>query len=366
MSNSHDNNGNNGNYDNNDDHNITDPSHNITDPSHNITDPSHNTTDPSHNTTDPSHNTTDPSHNTIVDYTMNQTVNGTGFQIVTEQGTTLDGSNITHVTFTTLDPSSDIQISENLTEVVSVYNDMTPSSPAELLVNQIKLYASEINCSNFQGKGTVDDYTELFVAASKIANETKQMQLDVDIEGFNEFAQAADDLSALFTSFIVRLESINIINDIDFLTSISIALGKIVNLSKVFAQFKTTILATSTFQLPKSAHDTATVLHEVMDELTCAMGYIKYFVDPSSSAIVPLNSELSEEEQNIINSATATIDNWSIICDQGVSVAMNNNPDIQYISHASDQLKSTTGQLKTMTQTLRSKFSAFSFSSPTN
>jgi len=298
----------------------------------------------------------------IVVYTLNRVVDSSGTEITTRQGQTADGTNVTQVTFITTDQSSNIQITENLIETVQVYDDDSdPSSASGILVNQIKLYASEINCSDFQGKGTVDDYTELFVAASKIANESKQMQLDVDIEGFNEFAQAADDLSALFTSFIVRLENVNIINDIEFLTSISIALGKIVNLSKVFAQFKETILATSTFQLPKSAHDTAVVLKNVMDEITCAMGYISYFVDPSNSAVIPVNAELSSEEQNIIDKAVSTIDNWSVICEEGVSVAMNSNPDIQYITNASLQLKTTTSTLHSMTQSLKSKLSAYTF-----
>ncbi len=55
---------------------------------------------------------------------------------------------------------------------------------------------------------------------SNIATETKQMQLDIDVDGFNEFANTADDLSNLFNSFIIKLQNVNIINDIIFLQSI--------------------------------------------------------------------------------------------------------------------------------------------------
>ena len=208
----------------------------------------------------------------IVTYTLNETIDASGTEIINQQGVAADGSEITHTTFETTDVTSDVQISEDLTEVVQVYDDDSdPSSVTGILVNQIKLYAGQIQCSDFHGKGTIDDYSALFVAASKIASETKHMQLDIDIEGFNEFGQAADELSSLFTSFIKKLENVNIINDVAFLTSISIALGKIVNLSNVFGRFKESILATSTIKLPKSAHDTKLVLEGLMAEINCAM-----------------------------------------------------------------------------------------------
>ena len=73
----------------------------------------------------------------------------------------------------------------------------------------------------------------------------KQMQLDIDIDGFNNLGQAADDLSALFGSFIIKLQTVSIIDDTVFLQAVATALRKIVNLSKVFGCFKDTILATT-------------------------------------------------------------------------------------------------------------------------
>ena len=52
----------------------------------------------------------------------------------------------------------------------------------------------------------------LFEAASKIANDTKQMQLDV-----NDFGNATDELSKLFMNFTKRLQNINIINDVNLI-----------------------------------------------------------------------------------------------------------------------------------------------------
>ena len=250
-----------------------------------------------------------------------------------------------------------MNITENLAEIVqNTYDDLT-NTPTGLIVNQIKDYASKIQCSDFHGKGTIDDYTQLFVAASKIANETKQLQLDVDTEGFDEFSQAADELSQLFNSFIIKLQNVNIINDLTFLQSILSALQKIWNLSEVFGRFKQTILATSTIQIPKSAHDTAVVLTGVMEEISCAMNYISYFVSPTSE-VLP-ESELSEVEKNIINKAVDTIDNWNVLCDNGVTIAMSNNPDIIAINTANTQLKNTTQTLKNATLTLKNKLAAY-------
>lgn len=292
----------------------------------------------------------------IVTFSLNETITQPGFIVTNQQGTTADGTIETHTTFTTTDPSSAVQVTENLVQTETYYNDELDAS-TNLLVQQIKLYASEIQCSDFHGKGTIEDYTILFQAASKIATDSHQITLDVDIQGFNEFGQAADELSALFENFIIKLQNINIINDYAFLTSITIALQKIVNLSNIFGKFKETILATSTIQLPKSAKDTAVVLGGVMDEINCAMQYVNYFVQGGENA--PVGAHLKPEEQNIISQAVVTIDNWNVLCEQGVSIAMTNDPNIKLIHQASRDLKTTSTTLKQATVTLKSKLMRF-------
>ena len=312
---------------------------------------------PSSRPPSPSTPSTPPSNSTplVVD-TSNVDVEQ-GYTVTTTQGQDASGTEITHVTFVTTDPSSDIQVTQDLSGSVVAYYDNSSNSATNTILNEIKLYASKIQCTDFQGKGTIDDYTELFNAASKIANESKQMQLDVDIEGFNEFANAADDLSKLFSSFIVKLENVSIIDDTAFLTAVASALQKIWNLSEVFGKFKQTILATSSIQIPKSAHDTTVVLENVVGQINCAMKYISHFVD--STVVVPDSANLSQEETNIIQNAVTTIDHWNTLCEQGVSIAMANNPDIQYIKTASDQLKQTSSTLKTATSALRQKLAGF-------
>jgi len=290
----------------------------------------------------------------IVSDLSSVTINGDGYKITNQSGLAADGSSVIRTLFTSTDPSNnDVNINENLSEIVVTYNDETANSQSSILLQQIQTYASEIKCSDFHGKGSIDDYTALFQAAASIANESKQMELDIDIEGFTEFGQAADDLANLFESFITKLQNVNIITDIGFLTTISIALGKIVNLSKIFGKFKETIFATSTIEVPKSAADTKIILQGVMDEVNCAMQYMNHFVSPTDN--LP-DAALSSTEQNIINQAINTIDTWNVLCDQGVSIAMANNSDVKYIQQASSQLKNTTLNLKLITNQLKNKF----------
>jgi hypothetical protein len=284
--------------------------------------------------------------------TLNQEIVGNGYVITNQQG---DG--VTHTTFDTTDPTLDPQIDQNLVEQVVAYYDSEQQQETHNVMNEIRLYASRIQCEDFHGKGTIDDYNQLFVAAAKIANESKQIKLDVDIDGFNEFSQAADELAALFNSFIVKLENVSIINDLDFLRAISRALAKIWNLSEVFGKFKQTILATTKVQVPRSAHDTSILLGNVMSEINCAMKYINHFVAPTAD--IPVGANLSDIELNVINQAVATIDNWNTLCDQGVSIAMSNNPDIQNILSINNSLKSKTNTLKNATTNLKTKFALY-------
>jgi len=296
----------------------------------------------------------------IVNFTLNETINGLGTVTTNQQGTTESGTDVTHTTLITRDDViSDIQITENLVGTVIEYDDRQNNSPSGLLLNDIKLYAGKIQCTDFQGKGTIDDYTVLFESASRIANETKQMQLNIDVEGFTEFGQAADDLSKLFNSFIVKLQTVNIIDDAAFLASILDALKKIFNLSEVFGRFKKTIMATATIQMPKSAHDTKVVLESVMDELSCAMNYINYFVTSTGTEDVQANAQLSETEQTIINTAVSTIDSWNTLCEQGVSISLESNADVQFIKQANTNIKQKTSALRSATASLKAKLAAF-------
>ena len=295
----------------------------------------------------------------IVNTLSGETIVGVGYEIKNAQGIDASGAGITKTTFDTTHPELyDPQIHENLSQKVETYNDISAiDSSANILLNEIKLYAGELKCSDFHGKGTIDDYSALFSAASRIANETKQMELDVDIAGFNEFAQAADDMSDLFNGFILKLQNVSIITDIGFLTSIAGALRRLVKLSETFGRFKQTVLATTAIQLPKSAHETKLIIDGVMEEVNCAMKYIEYFVSPTDLSLTA--AALSVEEKNIISKSVETIDNWNTLCQYGVSIAMSSDVDIISIHNASEELKQSSVTLRSASSRLRAKLAAF-------
>ena len=277
--------------------------------------------------------------------------------VTNQQSLNSQGDVSTASTFTTTNPSIDMQVSEDLRQNVVVFNDETVGSSTLALVNTIRDYAAQIKCEDFHGKGTIDDYKTLFQAASNIANESTQMTLNVDVEGFTEFGQAADQLSTLFSSFITKLNNVNIINDVAFLQTVATALQKIVNLSKVFGKFKDTIVATSTIRLPQSVVDTQTVLQNVMGEVNCAMNYMTYFVNPVDTTLTA--AVLSNDEKSVVNNAVQTINNWNTLCQQGVSLTMANDVNIKSISQSNANLKAKSNVLQSIATTLQAKLASY-------
>jgi hypothetical protein len=269
---------------------------------------------------------------------------------IQETGITIEG-NSSGITLITFDPVLP-EITERLNISVIELENCSQNS----VLDQIKYYAGQIHCSEFHGKGTVEDYSALFDAASRIVNETKQVQLDIDVEGFNEFSRAADELGQLFENFTLRLQNVNIIDDSAFLQSILTALIKIDQLSNKFGKFKETILATSTIQLPCSVGETREAIEEVTGEINCAMRYINHFVSPSGTLV---NSELSSVDKNAITRAAATLDAWGNICEQGVSITMGNNPDVIYIKQANDVFRQQATVLRSSTTNLRGRYSSY-------
>lgn len=291
--------------------------------------------------------------------TLNETITEAGLIVTNKQGTTVNGNEKTESTFNTTDNTNNAQLNENLVEtVIAGYDD---SSETGQILSQISTYASKIKCENFHGKGSIDDYNALFAAAATIANDAKQMQLDVDIDGFSNFGAAADNLAALFQSFTQKLQNVSIIDDSAFLNAVLTALIKISNLSDVFGKFKETILLTSTVRIPQSSHNVSTLIQGVMGEVNCAMGYINNFVtvDPTLPA-----GQLSATDKNIISRAINTIEHWGVLCDQGVSIALANNPDVQIIKQTNTSLKSQASALTAATLALQSKFALLKVQTP--
>ena len=286
-----------------------------------------------------------------------------GMKIVTETGFTSDGTFISEIAAITIDPLNPVQITIDVSATVQQYNDEVDLS-INSIMQEISMYAGKINCSDFQGKGTIDDYTELFQAASDMAKHAKQTTLNINIDGFKEFGNAADELSALFKNYIVKIENMNVINDMAFLSEILFYLKKIWNLSETFGRFKETILGTSIIKIPKSLEDTRHILDGVMTEVDCAMKYIECFISPESVADISLccpgSHELNTDEKNQIQEAVKTIQKWNYLYNDNVQIAISENADVQFIENANAIIKNTTDMLKNKTAILKGKIKIYS------
>ena len=96
-----------------------------------------------------------------------------------------------------------------------------------------------------------------------------------------------------------------------------------------------------------------------MAEVNCALTYINNFVSHDANAAPLHDSVLSAADKNIIDTAVSTIDNWNVLCNQGVSIAMTHNPDIQNITQVNTELKTKTSTLRTYTNVLKAKLAQF-------
>jgi hypothetical protein len=57
-----------------------------------------------------------------------------------------------------------------------------------------------------------------------------------------------------------------------------------------------------------------------------------------------------------------TLNSWEKLCDQGVSIAMSENTDVQYLNSASAQLKTKASSIVSATSLLRNKLKQFNLS----
>ena len=248
-------------------------------------------------------------------------------------------------------PNLEPPVSVAITNETAIYENKV----SNLLYAEIKRYAHQIRCSDFQGKGTIENYHELFQAAANIASESKRVQLNVEMDGFVSAGQAADDLSLLFAGLIKQLIDVNVIHDTVFLGVVASALKKIANLSDVFGLFRETVVTTNTLFLPATTHSTACLLQNVMSEMNSAVHCIEHFVTGEGGTP---EASLSDTDQGAVAKAVVTINNWNTLREHGGTVAMAENPDIQLMQGINQQLRQTANSLVNLTQQLQAKLAS--------
>lgn len=81
---------------------------------------------------------------TIIDFSFNEFVDGSGVRITNQKGKNEEGDIVTKTLLDTLDASANLQVTEDLSQIISTYD-----GPNGALVAEIRKYASEIQCSKF-------------------------------------------------------------------------------------------------------------------------------------------------------------------------------------------------------------------------
>jgi len=236
--------------------------------------------------------------------------------------------------------------SKDISAIIQIYNDETDPSLNHIL-QEIKTYADNIQNANFQGKGTINDYITLFTTSLNIA---KQNNLIIDISGFQDLGNAADELSSVFQQYIVKLQNPNTINNLAFLTSIASSLEKINNLATIFLNFKQTILQTSIIEIPKSLENTKIILQNLLPEINNAFLYINHFINPITDISL---GTLSVQDQAQI------IEKWENKCVNDVNIILSENIDISFIKQANLIIENTAKLLKNSTVVFKGKISTF-------
>jgi len=62
-------------------------------------------------------------------------------------------------------------------------------------------------------------------------------------------------------------------------------------------------------------------------------------------------------EKNMISKSVETINTWNALCENRITIAMDNEIDIKYIKETSDLLKTKTITIRNAASNLRSKLS---------
>ena len=90
------------------------------------------------------------------------------------------------------------------------------------------------------------------------------------------------------------------------------------------------------------------------------MNYIGYFVDPNSvSSSVKQKADLSSDEKNIITKAIDAIENWQTLSEHGLTISMNNDPNIIGIKESNTYFGNKTTNLRNLTLSLQLKMNKY-------
>jgi hypothetical protein len=186
------------------------------------------------------------------------------------------------------------------------------------IIEEITEYANKIYSDVYGIEGicinTNEDYTKLFLLASKIAKQAKEAVISIDYSIFGDFSNVAENLHDIFQDYIVQLKNPNCLHDIKFLQSISNSLKKIWNIKETFRKFKEAIISLSLDNIIHNRIDLS------MDEIEIIEETIEKIQNWDKLYTTGMKIEISNKPYSFIEQANKIINSTSEIIEDAVSV----------------------------------------------
>lgn len=261
---------------------------------------------------------------------------------VTTTVTTTDYSNdgiidVTETNVTVLDGNTGDAIESDITILVdnasgsfeSQVTFVQGSEDSKSLVLEIQKLQEKIKCSRFQGKGTMDDYANVFKKIQQYfaAVGDSNVEITIDTENLDNFAEQAKIFSEMFEEILIKFNKVSSVDDSVVLKKIRDDMVTITKMYENIDKFKAIVTGTSSLQIPQTIIDCTEVLNNINSDIACSLSYINYFVDSSA----PMNelqlqrSQLSGDDKKALEFFENSIQVWIDMVNNDGTVAMSTN-----------------------------------------
>jgi len=172
-----------------------------------------------------------------------------------------------------------------------------PSNESKKILCEIDGYIDNIRCDKLTGKGSIDDYKNLFQRVFEYSDEltTQKISLDMDMKKLDKFADSAEQLTKTISDLTIRLKSIVAVNDIKFLNDFRDKVQKISKLYETIDEFQTTIIESSELYIPTTLEQINKKLRKITEEIDSSMVYLDNFTGIIGDNIIPKNALISDK-----------------------------------------------------------------------
>lgn len=224
--------------------------------------------------------------------------------------------------------SGRVKITQDLTAATS---DIDISEEAQAVLKDIESYSEDIKAENFAGKGSLEDYQELFQKVCKYSQDLKDTNIDltIDMDKLSDFAESAKALTGFIGSLTLSLRRVVTVSDITFLKDFKEKIYNISLLYKTIGDFQTTIIATANLKVPGSVSKILALLQKITSQINNTMTYMDYFTGIISKEEVDKSAYLTDDSRAALNRAISALDTWKALADAQTSTSLSTDKTVQ-------------------------------------